>query len=50
MYKQFSYFPSINTSERNYKINNKYRIKTMILVIYFKIFIIEIKEIIGYPV
>lgn len=27
MYKQFSYFPSINTSERNYKINNKYRIK-----------------------
>ena len=27
MYKQFSYFPSINTSERNYKINNKYSIK-----------------------
>ena len=27
MYKQFSYYSSINTSERNYKINNKYRIK-----------------------
>lgn len=26
MYKQFSYFSSINTSERNYKINNKYSI------------------------
>ena len=27
MYKQFTHFPSINTSERNYKINNKYSIK-----------------------
>lgn len=27
MYKQFSQYSSINTSERNYKINNKYRIK-----------------------
>jgi len=27
MYKQFSRYSSINTSERNYKINNKYRIK-----------------------
>ena len=27
MYKQFSQYSSINTSERNYKINNKYSIK-----------------------
>ena len=27
MYKQFTSFPSINTSERNFKINNKYSIR-----------------------
>ena len=27
MYRQFSYYSSINTSERNFKIRNKYKSK-----------------------